>query len=415
MTAAELEILKSLGIAPPEEPQYQRTVDTLPVQEPPMAPPVKPPSYDYDTRADQYRTQASDLEKQASAPMARPAGVKEHLVSAARSFMEGMARPSDPYAEERRREDIHRSEQDKLVERARALRGQAGQEEQMGETAQLRAQQKQKMDFDINQAEAAAKRDKYLVTAQGGIAEIPASGTGAPSFYHDPAYQGPSDSTTDIKNYNVAVKQGFKGTLQDWIKAAHPVNPPSGATVQYTDPEGNLRVGVRQGSSLTPLKINGQEVQGATIGRELGKADIETVKDAATAQNLYNRMQSTVQRVESGKSTAVGADDEALLAMHLSMTMGQVKGARTSRDVIDAHRNAIDPASRLGRAIENVRTGAGLTPDQRHEFVDLARRQVENMRQKRQDLHDFYSEYPNNQSVTAPTVQQAQKPRIRIN
>lgn len=106
--------------------------------------------------------------------------------------------------------------------------------------------------------------------------------------------------------------------------------------------------------------------------KEVAKA-LET-RNGAVA--LKRSMQDALERIKSGKSMAVGADDMILLSNHIAMTMGQVKGARSGKQIIDEHRQARDLPSELQVLVDGWREGSRLSPGQREEFLATAQNRV---------------------------------------
>lgn len=94
----------------------------------------------------------------------------------------------------------------------------------------------------------------------------------------------------------------------------------------------------------------------------------------------YNIMKQVAERVASGKSGAAGADDMVLLSNHIAMTFGDVTGARTGRDLIEAHLAARDLPSRVKVAAERVLKGEQLSEGQRKEFLGLAKEKLDEMK-----------------------------------
>lgn len=400
MTAEEMKKLQALLqeeqapiVAPPQ-------AEPLPIE--PMDPNAgisKPRSYSqqqadpYTAASDQYLKEAADLEKQASMPAPKPKGLKENLVAGARAFLEGLSNPRDPYAMAKRREDQYTMGQQDLVARAKAARQNAAQQQQFGQSATRISQDQDQIDFAKEQANrpqpvSLAPGTQYGsrnpvtgdVTVQGTVPTKPTSSEKFVDRYDDKS----GHMFRDYFNEGSPDKVYFSKDLGEprSVVAADT----SGVTVEYTDSETGMPVlGVRKRGSnvIQPTVVagtGGQQAQGATAGKTAAKQGVEYITNAVDAERLYNTMNETLDRIESGQSKAIGADDMVLLSNHIAMTFGNVKGARTGTEIIEAHRDAIAADERISRAVNQVMNGAQLTADQRHEFVDLARRRVDEIK-----------------------------------
>jgi hypothetical protein len=160
----------------------------------PIDTPLRAPAdYEYNQRASKFLGEADELDRRAETPMAKPQGFKEHAVSGIRAFVEGMARPQDPYAMQRQREAQHSAEMSQLAERAQKLRTASAGQQQMGETARLRQVQEDREKRETAQQEfenKKANRPQFAQTTQGYGSVNPETGV------YTPQWEKPDASTS---------------------------------------------------------------------------------------------------------------------------------------------------------------------------------------------------------------------------
>lgn len=113
----------------------------------PQAPAPQAPSgldAPYNAQANKYRSSADNLDQQASTPYPQPKGLKENIVKALGAGMESFGRWGAPggYAgQEKIRQDRYQEEQKTKIERAKALRTEAQQQQELGQTVAQRGVQ----------------------------------------------------------------------------------------------------------------------------------------------------------------------------------------------------------------------------------------------------------------------------------
>ncbi len=368
----------------------------------------------YNAQAGQYRTAADSLDKQASTPYPHPQNLKERVVAGIQSGMQDFGRLGAPGGSEGQAQIARKNfdeENAQRVSRAKELRNQAQNQQELGQrTAYGQGQQ------DIAQAgqELDVKREGRLQqTANDPVFRNQAPGATEAAYDPHTGVEMPGTRHTNPKEatpkpwhyqeFNVNGKQEVwavdpdSGLKDHKVGDARPIAPAGGANggmqiIQTTNQEtgkpeyARAKVAGPEG----PIKFGGQSVENATAGNSGARAEVKATVDVADADKMLNIMQATFDRLKSGQSKAPGADDMVLLSNHIAMTMGSVKGARTGRDIIEAHKNAISADQRLSRAVETVLNGGQLTPGQRAEFVDLAQRNVAAMHQKQMDLQGAF-------------------------
>lgn len=145
LTPEEIEALRQLLPDSGINPHFNatRSLDSPQPMMPPSSPQAAPDVADpYNRRADSYRQQAGDLEAQKAATYPEPEGAKQKLVSALRAGMESFGRygaPGGYEGQEAARQKTFRDQQNKetdsRLDRAKQLRTQAQQQQEMGQTA----------------------------------------------------------------------------------------------------------------------------------------------------------------------------------------------------------------------------------------------------------------------------------------
>lgn len=378
------------------------------------APAVLPPpspAEPYNARASQFNTQADTLDKEAATPYPQPQGAKQHTVEALRAAMENFGRlgaPGGYYGQEEQRQKSFTDENTQRVRRAQELRGQAAQQQQLGQQKEFQTGElaNQAGNLKVNQdTEARLQRQSNRpvidnntpgtssfardvntgMQIPGTTVSTPAKPATEKAWHYQEINEGGKnevwavDPVTGIKDHKVGDAQvsagGSNGGMQ--IIQSTQDGKPVYARAKVAGPEG-------------PIKFGGQSVENATAGNAGARAGVTATVELASAEKMLNVMQDTYNRVSSGQSQAPGADDMVLLSNHLAMTFGGVKGARTGKDLIEAHLKARSLPDALAAAAERVLSGGQLTPGQRQEFVELAKRNVTAMRQKKMDLQGAF-------------------------
>lgn len=412
---------------PQEEDELKRLISaitTIGSPQLPQAPPQAPTGLDapYNAQANMDRSSAGELETQASTPYRQPQTLKEHLIHALGAGAESFGRlgaPGGYYGQEKIRQDRYADEQKTKLDRAKVLRGEAQQQQELGQSVQSRASSQ-----FIN--EQNLEETRKLRAIQEKEAEARAKAAGKPTLHTTPAgsrtdafgddgkpisgstIEGTPKPPTE-KNQGFRDRINAKGeTERDYFDQSDPSVVTSTANLGVKrSPENDFQGRVQAQATIngqtvigtldkatgvfTPAKMNGQDgyVQGAAEGNSNAKAGSGMTVDLVGAERLYRSMQDTLTRIESGKSSAPGADDMVLLSNHIAMTFGTVKGARTGKDLIEAHLRARSLPDNLAVMYSRLANGEQLTPGQRREFVELASRRVNELKQSRMDFDEY--------------------------
>ncbi len=104
-------------------------------------------------------------------------------------------------------------------------------------------------------------------------------------------------------------------------------------------------------------------------------SDYQKGFDLAMSEDKRFKMMDDLQKkvMADPSPENVGSYDAALLAYHMGMTVGQVKGMRSGKDMVMLHEKARSLPESLRTAAEGWVNGAQLSPEQRQNFVDLAK------------------------------------------
>lgn len=405
---------------------------------PPAAPPPEPievrkdPAASYNERAAGYNTQADALDKQAASAYPQPEGANQRIVQGIRAAMENFGRygaPGGYYGQEAARQKTFTDNNAALAKRAQELRNQSADQQRLAQnaTSQENTFSNQNRDYELRKTSETRLQDQsdrptHASMAPGNVGisidkngmEVPGSRITVdqkPGTMRNPGYRDVTlpDQSVERRYF----EQGDPGVVVYKENLGKPADRLVGgsegrnAMGQTTDENGNpILVTVnRQNSTARPVTMQGDASKTPLATNAQGNASVKansTVKvDYVNAQRLFNTMNDTLTRIKSGQSKAVGADDMVLLSNHIAMTMGSVKGARTGRDLIEAHKDAISADQKLSRAVNSVMNGGQLTPEQREEFVNLAKRRVDEMRRSQTDMQDAFG---SQSAATAPAA-----------
>lgn len=393
------------------------------------------PSALYDNQAAQYNLKANELDTEAAAPRPQPVGAKQHIVEAVRAGMENFGRlgaPGGYYGQEEQRQKEFMDETAAKIQRAKERRGQAQQQQDLGQRADYQAGQlaDQEGNLEVSRGNLAVNQQQEKRAQQ--VANRPVGndvGMGVSRVFTNPD-TGAEVPGTRIEGqpkpsaaYNLEVKvvdegggkYGYHafdvragGLPQDMGRLGDAPTPQTAggagalpSPVDITDPKTGLPIKAgydRRTNTVTPATMAGDAtkapVQNATAGNAGARALVTSEVGVNAAQNLVASMRDTLNRIKSGQSTAVGADDMNLLSSHLAMTFGTVKGARTGRDLIREHVNARDLGDKMQVIMENVLNGGQLSPGQREEFVHLAEQRFNELKSGKQNLQNDFGSGP---------------------
>jgi len=101
-------------------------------------------------------------------------------------------------------------------------------------------------------------------------------------------------------------------------------------------------------------------------------ARTEVAKSLVTLVDARRRYEAML----AAASDPAGWNDMVLLSNHIAMTFGDVKGARTGTQLIEAHLNARSLPDKMEMIAKRVLKGEQLTPEQRAGFLKAARDRV---------------------------------------
>lgn len=214
----------------------------------------------YNRQADTYQQQASDLEQQAATPYPQPQGAKERTISALRAAMESFGRygaPGGYEGAEARRQGAFANENEGRLTRAKELRNQALQQQELGqrtvqqagsqrinegnldETRKLRGIQEQAE----GRLQAEAQQPKVIPGQPGQpyIKQTP----GQPDEMGTFPGEKPAPALTGIAGeYEYAKKGGYTGSFEDYQNAdANRKKVQPAATIQVLQ-AGNSAAGM---------------------------------------------------------------------------------------------------------------------------------------------------------------------------
>ena len=103
--------------------------------------------------------------------------------------------------------------------------------------------------------------------------------------------------------------------------------------------------------------------------------------------------------MEEDLASPTGPNDVDLLWNHLGMTAGKQKGVRVSRPIIDEAVSARRFPQEWQAKVEHYTKGTFLAPEQRMQFVDLARRRTE---EEKRRLRELKEDFAGGQEIGAP-------------
>lgn len=126
----------------------------------------------------------------------------------------------------------------------------------------------------------------------------------------------------------------------------------------------------------------------------------QTIKNAPPfVTKVFSDYEDSVSRLDSmnrdmaelaKKPKNEGSFDMDLLANHIAITMGGVKGMRVGKDIIEQHMRARDLPADVEVAANKVLNGRLLDPKQRKNFIELAKGRVDEAKRKYDDTKDEF-------------------------
>jgi hypothetical protein len=272
--------------------------------------------------ADPRLAQASQLEQQA-APTPGPQGAKEHLINGIRAGLEGFAggyTGRGGYNEqEAMRQGLERQRQQDLLNRAKSLRGEAMDQQQLNMQQQQNSLMEQNRQADnergnrqLEIAEAQSKRGKFSSGANGMIYN---ADTGE-------MVQGPQPSAASQRNIDPLSPEGIKASAER-AKAMQDAAPPKsanepGAYMDLRNDNGQV-IGAWNPKSgefhQIPAAAEGSRRTGLPAGERQQLAATEVMlQDIGTLRSLANAHRGSIGpvegRVAAVKRLTIGEDPE---------------------------------------------------------------------------------------------------------
>lgn len=330
LTPEELEALQQLsGINPHFNP--------LPQPAQPQAVPAAPVQADlaepYNRQAQSYQQQAAELESQKPAEYPQAHGTKEHLVEAARAAMESFGRWGAPGGyegqEAQRQKNFQTQQNDETknrLDRAKQLRGQAQQQQELGQTVVQRGETNKynegnleetrrlrKMQEDKDAREAAAAGDPKFTPVQPGQPVMRIARGEAPTFT-----TAPGSAPAPARNQGYRDKIGNNDhTIREYFDQADP------SKVTYSEDLGAKRDASADDMQIVQGKVgpdgqptyirvpkNGPAGAITIGGNTIAPKDPEAptvLKNQANSANTTMQMATIVRNLVTAKPQLVGA------------------------------------------------------------------------------------------------------------
>jgi len=122
------------------------------------------------------------------------------------------------------------------------------------------------------------------------------------------------------------------------------------------------------------------------------RSSLNKLNDSVQQDEMrYELMKKVWQDVQKNPEN-IGSFDAALAAFHMGMTVGQVKGMRTGKDMVKFHVAARSLPEDMQVAFDHWMNGAELSPQQRQNFVELAEEKMQTDRQALANLRTQYNQ-----------------------
>lgn len=382
LTPEELDIIREFQANQQREPGPA----DLAAAAPPPAPDLAKP---YNDQAAKYSTEADSLDAQAKVPAPQPQGRSQHLVEAARAAMENFGRLGAPggfYGQEEQRKKDFTDANKSRIEQAKALRGEAAQQQQLGQqkTYQAGELSNQAGQLDVSKGNLAvsqqdqALKDKIAnrptrenlapgakVRSLNPDTNVPIPGT----EFDNP--KEPKDPTGVPAEYEYAKAHGYTGSFTQYENEdANRKNPTIGANggmqvVQSTGPNNTpVYTRVKVAGPEGPIKIGGQSVESATQGNEAVKA---SAKEKAT----YDDTAKSFTALQNLAKQGTYASDQAMADQYFNI-IKPGSGARMNEASIARLLTPGPLANKLTAMAQKLSQGQPLTPPDRQYMIDAA-------------------------------------------
>jgi hypothetical protein len=260
------------------------------------------PGYSHQQDAIESQRRAAEYELQADQPMERPRGLKENAVSGIRAFIEGMAQPKSPFAGIERREDQYSANKAQTLARAKELRAQAMQQQQIGRGVSADAAEgerhAQTMDFNKKRQafdEQVANRPRGITLNPGDqrFTEDPTTGVATPSVSvpdTPPKAPTPSGIVGEFlsrESMTPEQRAAFDKYQNDDANRKRVPPPATIQIMQAGNPSSGMPTDMSDAfnKSTANMQPNRRAQFGQTVNAQFGRGDInaakETIRQAA--------------------------------------------------------------------------------------------------------------------------------------
>lgn len=126
-----------------------------------------------------------------------------------------------------------------------------------------------------------------------------------------------------------------------------------------------------QSNAMVNAMQMGATKDAESAAKNANKLVAQLTQQVSQDQQRYQIMQNLKVKADKGEGN-IGSYDTALLAFHMGMTVGAVKGMRQGRDLILMHKQAKSLPESMQVAIEHWVNGAELSAEQRQNFTEMA-------------------------------------------
>ncbi len=366
------------------------------------APVQTSPSAPYNAQAAEYKSRADALDKQAAEPAPQPHGFKENLVVALRNGLENFGRygaPGGYYGQEEKRQKAFTDENKDRVTRATALRNEAQQQQQLGQTTDFQTGELKNQEGNLAVAQGNLAREnriagqpKRVEVGVGGVnqATNPDTGKVLPDTEIKgtekpaPSYNLESKVIQEGKDkYGLyAVDMRDNGRIVSRIGDAPAPTGAGGAgglgLVQgtSTDASGNPVIGVTdlRSKTFTPAHLagdtTGAPVATAAVGNNNLKVDAANSKMDQDRDASLKAMQGLVAQSRSNPNSAY-INDQGLVDQFFNIVKPD-SGARMNQAYIQ---NLLTPgpiADKVWAFAQKLGSGAPLIQADREYMVTAA-------------------------------------------
>ena len=194
-------------------------------------------------------------------------------------------------------------------------------------------------------------------------------------------------------------KENPTAPMSEWFK----LNKTEKESDRYNELFAKEQNGTATPAERVELKgLREQKTLTTTTRLEGQAANADVASGRKEVVNAYNDYKDAAQRLKTMTSAAQeaatsknpGASDMVLLSNHIGMTFGAVKGAKTGRDLIEAHLAAKSLPESLALVAQKVLKGDQLSPEQRSEFLRLGQERLAVVKQSYADAKEVWQYTP---------------------